>query len=111
MGEKYVGDSLSLNMFYKPIELDIHVSRISGIKFRDETRDAYSIFGHKGLAELLGYVYNPISVELKNDDVLYVAQYIEDELPEGATTIPDGAKIEYYVVTSKDNTWDSSSDN
>lgn len=105
MGEKYVGNSLSLNMFYKPIELDIHVSRISEKRFREETKDAYSIFGHKDLAELLGYAYNRVSVELKNDDVLYVAQYVGERLPEGATELPENAKIEYYKVISHDDTW------
>ena len=41
---------------------------------------------------------NRISVNLGNNDVLLVAQLSGGRLPEGATTIPDGMSIQFWVV-------------
>ena len=43
---------------------------------------------------------NRISVNLKDDDVLLVAQLSGGRLPEGATTIPDGMSIQFWVVAN-----------
>ena len=45
---------------------------------------------------------NRISVNLKDDDVLLVAQLSGGRLPEGATTIPDGMSIQFWVVANTD---------
>ena len=45
---------------------------------------------------------NRISVNLKDNDVLLVAQLSGGRLPEGATTIPDGMSIQFWVVANTD---------
>jgi hypothetical protein len=62
-----------------------------------------SAIGHADTARLvgaqLGIELPParISVTLGGDPVL-VAQYVGPRLPEGATELPEGARIEYFVV-------------
>lgn len=38
------------------------------------------------------------NIRLNFGDILFVAQYIGPRLPEGATTLPEGAKIEFRKV-------------
>ena len=45
---------------------------------------------------------NRISVNLKDNDVLLVAQLSGGRLPEGATTIPEGMSIQFWVVANAD---------
>lgn len=42
---------------------------------------------------------NRINISLKNNDVLIVGQYSGPRLPEGATTLPEGASIRWMKVT------------
>jgi len=39
------------------------------------------------------------SIVFNPSDMLLVAQYIGPRLPEGATVLPEGARIEFYLVT------------
>lgn len=41
---------------------------------------------------------NRVSVALESGETAVVAQYKGPRLPEGATQLPEGAKIEYYIV-------------
>lgn len=60
--------------------------------------------GHDDLAHLvskeleLNLKANRVSVTLGKDDMLIVAQYKGSRLPEGATELPSGATIDYYMV-------------
>ena len=38
------------------------------------------------------------TIDLTPEDVLILAQYIGDRLPEGATTLPPGARLDWLVV-------------
>ncbi len=38
------------------------------------------------------------TVKVGQNDILVVAQYIGPRLPEGATSLPEGARIEFFVV-------------
>lgn len=51
------------------------------------------------LDEGRSYAMNRESISLQPGDVLYVGQYIGSRLPEGATELPAGAKIEWYKVS------------
>lgn len=42
---------------------------------------------------------NRMNVDMTNVDVLLVGQYTGPRLPEGATTLPEGASIHWYAVT------------
>jgi len=63
-----------------------------------------SAIGHADTAnvleEMLGLPVpaNRINVTLQKGDVAIVAQYIGPRLPEGATTLPEGARIEFWLV-------------
>lgn len=63
------------------------------------------MIGHKDIANIVSNLLgvelpmNREAVKLSNDDVLIVAQYVGSRLPEGATTLPDMAKIDFYMVS------------
>ena len=63
-----------------------------------------SAVGHSDTAALfssqLGREIEPnrVSVKLAPEDILVVGQYVGPRLPEGATELPEGAKIEWWVV-------------
>lgn len=57
-----------------------------------------SFIGHEDLANLLGVKTNRVGVKLEDNDLIIVAQYVGDRLPEGSTGLPLGAKIEFWLV-------------
>ena len=70
---------------------------------------AASVIGHADICrvinDILGlqidglkYETNRVSVSLMPGDVLVVGQYVGPRLPEGATELPEGAKIQWYRV-------------
>lgn len=68
---------------------------------------AVSIIGHADTAALLSaelgcgekpYSANRETVLMSPGDVLYVGQYVGPRLPEGTTALPDGSRIEWYIV-------------
>lgn len=64
-----------------------------------------SVVGHADTANMLSHMtgsiipVNRVSVRLNKGDTMLVAQYIGTRLPEGAITLPEGAKIEWLLVT------------
>lgn len=69
-------------------------------------RDCYQAVGHEqtvGLANAqLGsdlLQFNRVSVRLESGDDLVLCQYVGPRLPEGATTLPEGAEIRWYHAT------------
>lgn len=63
-----------------------------------------SAIGHEDLARLLtGLLGVPVpanraTVSLEPGSQVVVAQYKGPRLPEGATTLPEGARVEFYLV-------------
>jgi hypothetical protein len=64
-----------------------------------------SAVGHAGTARLFSEILDyPIEVSRKNvkltkrNDVALIGQYVGPRLPEGATTLPEGANIEWWLV-------------
>jgi hypothetical protein len=63
-----------------------------------------SAIGHQDTANILtnllgiAVFVNRVNVVLDNDTTLIVAQYKGPRLAEGTTTLPEGAKIEFYKV-------------
>jgi hypothetical protein len=43
--------------------------------------------------------FNRVSVRLEDGDDLVLCQYVGPRLPEGATTLPEGAEIRWYHAT------------
>jgi hypothetical protein len=69
------------------------------------TKDGFSsAIGHQDLAnvvsDLLGLPVeaNRANVLLEPGDLAVVAQYRGPRLPEGTTQLPEGAKVEFYLV-------------
>lgn len=67
-------------------------------------KDVQSAIGHADIAAVIStdlgveLAPNRINNSLVKGETIYVAQYIGPRLPEGATTLPEGAKIKYYKV-------------
>ena len=65
-----------------------------------------SLVGHADMATVISedlgveIPHNRISVSLKPEDTLLVAQYKGPRLSEGTTKLPKGAIIEYWMVTN-----------
>jgi hypothetical protein len=66
-----------------------------------------SYVGHQDMANLLTSLigapveFNRVSTKfdnLKDTDKIIVAQYMGGRLPEGSTTLPEGAKIEFFQI-------------
>ena len=63
-----------------------------------------SAVGHKETADVLStelghpIAFNRETVKLRGGQECIVAQYIGPRLPEGATSLPEGARIEYFSV-------------
>lgn len=79
--------------------------RVKKINPNDVPADVESAIGHqdtaKVVSDILGFEVKPnrVSIKLNENDVLYVAQYTGPRLPEGATTLPEGAILEFFEVT------------
>lgn len=64
----------------------------------------HSIVGHQSTADIFTDILDrPIAcnretLTLTRGDVLLVGQYVGPRLPEGATTLPEGARIEWWTV-------------
>jgi len=63
-----------------------------------------SAVGHADTAALFSVLLgravpqNRVSVKVASDVILLVGQYVGPRLPEGATTLPEGAVVEWWVV-------------
>ena len=63
-----------------------------------------STVGHADTAAIFAAILgrpvpvNRVSVKLTEEDHALVGQYIGPRLPEGATTLPEGARIEWWAI-------------
>lgn len=102
MARNVLANAFSLTML--PIEAMDFV-RVKKINPNDVPADVESAIGHQDTAKvvssILGFEVKPnrVSLMLTENDVLYVAQYTGPRLPEGATTLPEGANLEFFEVT------------
>lgn len=70
---------------------------------------AESIVGHADIAEIISaqlgvgveVPVKRVSVSLKVGDTLVVGQYVGPRLPEGCKELPEGARIEWYMVSCR----------
>lgn len=102
MARNVLTNAFSLTML--PIEA-MNFVRVKKINPNDVPADVESAIGHqdtaKVVSDILGFEVKPnrVSIKLNENDVLYVAQYTGPRLPEGATTMPEGAILEFFEVT------------
>mgnify|MGYP002524038957 FL=1 len=103
---KFIANSFSINML--PL-LEMDILRIKKITTDMITADVESAIGHADTARIvsniLGFEVKPnrVSIKLTEEDILYVAQYTGPRLSEGATSLPEGASIEFLEVTFRKN--------
>lgn len=68
------------------------------------THDCISFVGHQEtaniLSKMLGWkiLMNRKSFHIEEGETIVVAQYVGERLPEGATTLPEGATIRFFLV-------------
>lgn len=92
---RYLVNAFSLGMIAEGVEIRRAV-RLS----RPPSFDGLvSIIGHQSTADILGVAFNRASVKLTEADEVVVAQYDGPRLPEGATTLPEGAKFSWWRIT------------
>ena len=95
-------NAFSLNMLAG--NADVHVREVSLDTARNLAKVCTSAVGHADTAAVFADVLgvpvpcNRVSVALKEGDVALVGQYSGPRLPEGATSLPEGAAIKWLVV-------------
>lgn len=110
----YLINALSLNMFEIDDTIKINTIKIKVIPLLPEQAKTLikldkdilvSAIGHEDTARiisnLLGLEIKPnrINVKLTLKDYAIVAQYVGPRLDEGATELPKGAEVKFYMVT------------
>lgn len=102
MAQNILANAFSISML--PMEA-MNFIRVKKINPNDIPADVESAIGHENTAKvvssMLGFEVKPnrVSIRMSESDVLYVAQYTGPRLPEGATTLPEGASLEFFEVT------------
>ena len=111
MATLFIGNAFSLNMLNRdgkarsPVPVDGHIVGQTIQELADAPDwEVRSVVGHESTAaifsDLLGedIPFNRESVKLGDDDALLVGQYSGPRLEEGATQLPEGAKIEWWLI-------------
>ncbi len=81
--------------------------RIEKIDPSEIPNDVVSVVGHQDIATILTNVlgfevpFNRTTVQVTRGDTLYVGQYVGPRLPEGTQVLPEGSRIDYFVVELK----------
>ena len=104
-----IANAFSLNMLDLEVGVtDLKICPASPDVIRQEIEEKggfTSVVGHADTANvfssLLGLEVptNRATFMLEEDVILFVGQYKGPRLPEGATTLPEGAKVEWAMVT------------
>jgi hypothetical protein len=103
----YLANSLSINMigFSQLGEAKVFIARISPGAAHEILAGGFeSAVGHESTAALIAAdLCLPVradrqSIKINPGDKLVVAQYVGPRLPEGATELPPGARLDYFLV-------------
>ena len=98
----YLLNAFSLNML--SANADVHVREVSLDTARNLAKVCTSAVGHADTAAVFADVLgvpvpcNRVSVTLDHCATALVGQYSGPRLPEGATTLPEGATIKWMIV-------------
>lgn len=109
---KFLLNAFSLSMVAEMTQalshLKLSVTALTLEEARDLVTDATSAVGHAPTASIFALLLqrdvllNRISVKLTEGETAVVGQYIGPRLDEGATSLPEGATIEWYLVAVGD---------
>ncbi len=100
-----LANAFSLNMV-AAFPATIHAEEITSEKARELlASDFESVVGHPNTAAVFGEQLgiqvqaNRTTISLSSGDQMVVGQYRGPRLPEGATSLPEGATIQWLLVT------------
>lgn len=103
----YLLNAFSLNML--SADADLLVRQVTVEAAQNVARVATSAVGHADTANVFADVLgidvpcNRVSVTLNKGDLALVGQYSGPRLPEGATTLPEGATIKWVLVEVRED--------
>jgi hypothetical protein len=95
----YLANAFSLGMLTSDATLTV-----TAVSAADVPPEAVSVVGHADTAAVFAHQLgrdvpmNRANLSLSVGDVVYVGQYTGPRLPEGATTLPEGASIRWLRV-------------
>ena len=98
----YITNAFSLNMIEG--DADLHIRQVSIEDASVLASVAESAVGHADTAAVFADVLdvpvpcNRVTLTLNTGDLALVGQYSGPRLPEGATTLPEGATIKWMIV-------------
>lgn len=92
---KYVSNSFSPKMLNGKGSHKVTFKQISKQNFDKNIVDAYSIIGHKAIAQRINKPFNRESIKLKHGDILYLVLSSDKRLPEDSK-LNDTSSL-YYV--------------
>ena len=99
----YLINAFSVNMLSE-FPVSVHFVEISATVMAKLAQGSVSAIGHADTAELFSTILgvkvpcNRVSVTLKAGDNALLGQYTGPRLPEGATTLPEGASIKWVLI-------------
>jgi hypothetical protein len=100
----YLGNAFSLNMV---VSFPVSISCVEVDASEVTKADFSSVVGHQDTANVFSDILHRdvrmvrATLKLELGDVLYVGQLSGNRLPEGATSLPDGAVIKWLKVEIK----------
>lgn len=103
----YVANAFSLQMLDLTRSNKVSVVPVDDPKDVVAGREFTSAVGHADTARIFSEMLGTevpaqrVNVKLTVEDTLLVGQYVGPRLPEGATTLPEGASIIWLLVTVK----------
>jgi hypothetical protein len=107
----YIANAFSLNMLTN-LPARLSAEEVSLDTARSLAATATSAVGHESTAAIFATLLGRevpvarINLRLQPGDELLVGQYVGPRLPEGATTLPEGAAIRWVVVRCEPNAAD-----
>jgi len=103
----YIANAISLNMLPPDMQSGgIIFRRITVDEAQRLVREAGQVVSAIGHADTARLVSGQLGIELPSDrrtvvlgdELMLIAQYVGPRLPEGATELPQGARIEWFLV-------------
>ncbi len=102
----YFVNAFSLNMLDidGPVEIQVFPLQKDDVRNMLVSRKATHAIGHKETADILSGMLdmeitnNRTTVKIEEKDAAIVAQYKGPRLEEGATKLPEGAEIKFYLA-------------
>lgn len=98
----FLTNAFSLNML--PLPFNARCIPLTVAEASEMAKTATSAVGHADTAAVFSDVlgvpvaYNRATIQLASGDKMLVGQYKGPRLPEGATTLPEGATIQFMLV-------------